>query len=346
MPEHHEMRLELQRTAQAGLDPEDVEGVRAGMMRATGDAVAMLGRLESEMIFVGKGFTDSTKTAGMVDLGQEALLAAMLRSYGDGTEGFRRFRRGEIAMEGRRVAVVLELTAGEPDRWWRAIRRIGTGNAQVGVFHSEWEESAGEGFDGLEEDLHEWIDVSKVEVGEMRREMKPNAPAEDIRMAIALVQGDLPSHPCEVGHVLGNMLDTDLVANGLKCVLVFAFRPGLIERWEIRGKLNCSLEDMVRAIAAQGPVDAMAVVHPAVVAMPDGVTRRCFVTMVERNGRMGHRLLPLEYEGSVTTALAPILRDAGPVPDGGAWIGVKPSVDIDMRSLGPVEVGPGEIAEG
>ncbi len=346
MSEHHEMRLELHRNAASGLDPSDIAGIRAGVLRASANLVAMAGRLESELLFVGNGYTDSTKTAGLADLGQEALLAATLRSYGDATECFRRFRRGEIAIDKHRVAAVLELVPGEPDRWWRALRRVGTGAAQVGVFHSEWEEREGEGLEALEEDLHEWIDVSKVEVGGMNRELRPTPPADDIRMAIAMATGDLPAHPCEVGMLLGNMIDADLLANGLKCILIFAFRPGLIERWEIRGKVNCTLEDLVRAVAAQGPVDAMAVVHPAVVNMPDGVTRRCFVAMVERNGRMGHRLLPLEFEAGGVRGLDPILRDAGPVPSGGAWIGVKPTVDIDMHAVGPVEIVPGAVAEG
>ena len=90
----------------------------------------------------------------------------------------------------------------------------------------------------------------------------------------------------------------------------------------------------------------MAVVHPAVVDMPDGVRRRCFVTMVERNGRIGHRILPLEFEDGKASALPPMLRDAGPVPEGGAWIGVKPTVEVDLHAMGPVEMGTGEVAEG
>jgi hypothetical protein len=342
--EQQHLRLSLQREPAAGIDAGDVAGLRAAILRSTADVFSMNGRLAGELLFFGEGWTDTARTDGAVELGQEAVLAMMLRSYGE-PEVLRRFRRGEFVSGGQRFLGVAELVPGTPDTWWRAIRRVGTGAANVGVFHDEWSEGEGTTLDALEEELHEWVDASKVEVTHMHRELQPQAPSEDLRMAIAEVSGTLPDHPCEVAYVLGGMLDAELLRPGPKCLLVFAFRPDTLERWEVRGKLGCPVEDLARAIAAQGPVEAMAVVHPAVVDMADGVRRRCFVTMVERKGRVGHRILPLEFDGKVARALEPKFRDVGEVPPGTGWIGVPPTVILDLTAVGPVEVAEGELPE-
>jgi hypothetical protein len=96
------------------------------------------------------------------------------------------------------------------------------------------------------------------------------------------------------------------------------------------------IDDFARGIAAQGPTEAMAFLTPAVIEI-GGVTRRCFKMLVERAGRVGQLVMPLENKDGKIAGGPLKFRDEGPVPPGGRWNGVPPEREVSLTVAGPVD---------
>ena len=337
MPEKtFHLEIQLQREPLSG-DAHDLPSLRQGLLHHLEEVISMKGGVEADMIFIYGGFAEVVPAKA---LGNEPTAATFFRAYqGSGQVPLHRFRRGEARLKvgdrSRRVVAILQLLPGDGDRWWLAWRPFGVSKDQVGILYDAWVEREGEGINMLEDPFQDWLKADKAEVTSLKLgEPEPDAP-EDIRMAVTEAKGTLPDHPCAVAEVIGRMVHEEVVNHGVPRLLVFVFRPGVLERWEVGGRLRVPVEDFVRAIASQGPTDAVAIVHAGTMAMPDGGEHlRCIVIMAERNGRVGERRLPLRFEEGKVTALPPLFRERGEVAPGTGWIGVAPSKEVNLFPAG------------
>lgn len=114
---------------------------------------------------------------------------------------------------------------------------------------------------------------------------------------------------------------------------MFAVREGSLERWELGGKLTVSTDDLIRGIAAQAPTEAMAFLTPSVIEL-GGLTRRCDRMLVERAGRVGQFVLPVETKDGKIQSAELKYHDEGRVPAGGQWIGVAPETPCEPDGRG------------
>lgn len=348
MSEERQFQLKLERCP-LSVDASDLQGLREALRSRASDTAALTGALSNELLFAGPGYLETMDIKSLLDDDQQHFTAAFLRRYeGDG-QVKRRFRQGvaHFRIEGtlRRVVVLLECTSDEPLCWWHTWRIFGVNAAQVGVWHGPWNEEQGQGVEALREELREWVDVGEAELLAQQRTLQENPASEDIRMAVMEFRGELPEDPREIASILGQHLDSEIVAHGLPRLLILAFRPSVLERWEISGKQRVSLDELIRAIACQSPVLAMAIVHPSVVEMTNGEKYRSVTILVERDGRRGQRVLPLRVHEGKGQAGKPVFEDRGTVPPEHRWIGVPPKVDIGLVALGPLEMPMGTIGE-
>ncbi|MCK6530442.1 hypothetical protein L6R50_23755 [Myxococcota bacterium] len=350
--ETRRLNFHMQRIPWTG-DCSAVEGLRKGVMSGVEDAFALAGACPFSLLFFGDGFHENMVLKSAIDPGEEAMLAAAIHQFASRPEVRRAFRIGEVLVsdgDGRltRALAAVERVAPEGDGpvgWWAAWRRVGTGEANVGVFREDWHQATGAGWDSMPEGLGEWLDPGTASIEKMGQEVTGPGPQPEIRMGMMSVNGELPEHPCEVAQVLGNLFDAELLQRKPGGWWVYAARPGTLERYEVSGPLPCPLDDLLRSIAAQGPVDAMAVTHPAVVNTPEG-SHRGYVTVVERRGRKGLRIRPMVPAGQDFEWKDPVFQDHGPVGEAGLWIGVPPPPEVNLSVLGPVGSGGAVVPEG
>lgn len=310
-------RFDFQRAALQELDPRDTNRVRGWLLDRTDNLVTMRGRAPDELIFFSSTHLEATATTGHRD----PHLASLLRTFGDG-EVIRRFRTGNLP--GR--AVVVEWSGG--DRWWVAMRRYGVSEG-VGIWLDEWKVAEGSGLETAPGDIKAWLDASQVELLGMDQGEARLQP-EDIRMGTVEATGELPDDPLAVGHILGEMHDVELLSTPFDYTIVFVFRPGLLERWEVR-RLHAPFDDFVRAIVSKGQVDAVSVVQGAVIEMPDGTRKKCLLTTTERLGTVGQRALPYEVRGTEIHTLEAVFRSLGARRQ---WIGVPPQSNVQLEATG------------
>ncbi len=340
----HHFHLEGERRPLFG-DARDLAGVRDLVLTNAANEVALTGRLRSAFVYVLDGNQEHMPVDKAEDLGKETILAGLFRNLAQRNGVLRAFRQGERRVEvdgrGRRAAAVLELDMATGG-WWLASRLFGTGEASVGVFHGEWEEREGAALDELDEPFREWLDAGTSTI-EIKGQAVEPGPGEDIRCA-TIPWPAVPPDPPGVGVQLAQAFFPEFLAKPLDCLIVFALRPGSLERWELRGKLSLTVDDLARGIAAQGPTEAMALLTPSVIEL-GGVTRRCLRMLVERAGRLGQLVMPLEIrDGKIVGGGELKYRDEGPVPAGGQWIGVAPEREVNLNVVGPVDAG--EVPEG
>lgn len=144
----------------------------------------------------------------------------------------------------------------------------------------------------------------------------------------------LPPDPAGVGVQIAQAFFPEFLQRPLDFLILFACREGSLERWELRGRLGLSIDDLARGIAAQAPTEAMAFLTPSVIEI-GGVTRRCYKMLVERSGRLGQFMMSLDIKDGKITGGQLKYRDEGPVPPGGEWIGVAPERDVNLTVAGP-----------
>jgi len=350
--ETRRLNFQMQRAPWTG-DCSAVDGLREGVMSGVEDGFTLAGACPLSLLSFGDGFQERVFLASTVELGEEGLVAAAFHLLASRPEVRRAFRIGEVLVDDGEGGLVRALAALErvaalddaPVSWWAAWRRVGTGEAGVGVFREDWHQATGIGWDTTPEGLSEWLDPGPATIENMGQQVTGPVPGPEIQMGMVAIEGELPEHPCEVAHVLGNLFDEELLRRQPIGWWIYAARPGALERYEVSGSLPCPLDDLIRAIAAQGPVDAVAVTHPAVLNTPDG-NHRAYATVVERRGRKGIRIRPMVPDGSGLTWKAPVFQDHGPVGDAGLWIGVPPPDAVSLSALGPVGMRRGDVPEG
>lgn len=342
------MELQFERTGMPGCEQATVEDVRARLLKFLDDSVALGGTCASHCVFVRPDAWDSLPLDGLADLGDECLLAALLRTL-TASEGVRfGFRYGEVALPdgetSRRAVCVLQWIGGDAESWWLATRWLGQGEARTGLWHGEWRESTGSGHGQLPEPLQEWLDPEKTEMGSV--EHGPTRPVEpDIRAAFMDWAEALPDDGKIIAQILGERLgvDRELITQGQPAILAFVWRTSVLERWEIKGRLPTDLDDFLRGVAAQEPTQAIALVHPCVVNL-DGVQHRGFATVVQRHDTRVRRVLVVRMgpDGRPANFRAFITEEVK-FAEGQGWIGVAPKNEIEFTALGMEDVAGNRI---
>lgn len=343
MSDEHEFHLEGDRRPLYG-DVRDVGALRSWARTNAETEVAMTGRLRSAFVYAMDGHSEHMPVDKAEDIGKETILAALFRDLGRRDGVLRAFRQGERFVEvdgrGRRAATLLEwdLATGS---WWLAWRLFGTGESSVGVFHGDWQERVGTTLDELDEPFREWLDRGTATIETKGQSVTPGA-GEDIRCA-TIPWPALPPDPAGVGVQIAQAFFPEFLQRPLDYLILFACREGSLERWELRGKLGLTIDDLARGIAAQAPTEAMAFLTPSVIEI-GGVTRRCYKMLVERSGRLGQFMMPLEFKDGKIAGGQLKYCDEGPVPPGGQWIGVAPEREVNLTVAGAAD--GKEMAEG
>lgn len=331
----HHFQLEGDRRPLYG-DVRDVPALRAWARTNAENEVAMTGRLRPALVYTMEAAFEHMPLDKAEDIGNERLIAALFLNLARRDGILRAFRQGERRVEadgrGRRAAAILEYDLAD-GRWWLAWRLVGTGEASVGVFHGDWIEREGTTLDELDEPFREWLDAGTATIETKGQSVTPG-PGEDIRCATT-PWPLLPPDPAGVGVQIAQAFIPEFLQRHLDYLLVFVCRDGCLDRWDLRGKLSLPLDDLIRGIAAQAPAEAIALLSPAVIEI-DGVTRRCYRLLVERAGRIGQLVLPLDIKDGKIQGGEMKFRDEGPVPPGGHWIGVAPAREMNLTVLGPV----------
>ncbi|RME23805.1 MAG: hypothetical protein D6798_12800 [Deltaproteobacteria bacterium] len=345
---HEHLDIHFHRSLAGDLDTHDVETQWATTIRQAEAAVLLGGEIADTLVLFRDDDILSAPVEGMVDEGEERLVAAVLRHIlGDDVLG--RFRFGERSVpspEGpRRAAVVLRLPQGDPG-WEVRWRFFGETPAGVGTWHSDWHEARGLAIEDAPAWLVDWVDDRRAEVTGQQLHEHPEPPELDIRAARL---GPLPltsEDPRELAEALHASLDREIVHQGLDALLVFVLRAdGVLERWELRRIEPFNIDDMIRAICAHAPTTAVALVHPANVTLPDGRALPGIATVVQRAGRQIYRALPIDPRPDGPVLLTPFFQEADRVHT--PWIDTPPSVPIELTPL--LDDGPtswtGEVPE-
>jgi len=158
----------------------------------------------------------------------------------------------------------------------------------------------------------------------------------------------LPDEVGEIARLAGGLTLADASRGPLGCLMVLVLHEQQFERWEFRGELPCTVDDLVRAISGYSQGRAVALVHDGVVSLesPDGTEdRRSVVTTVEHEGRRMVLLQTLTVaEGAFHPAEAFLQEGADPGVDG--WIGVPPTEEVRIEFPVPENAPGGTVGEG
>lgn len=334
------LQLRIQRRKDPTIDPEDVEGLRATLLQGLSDMVAHSGAAPALFHCVRAGVMETMMLGeAAADPEQELALAAALQQLQQRDDGWRAFRQGEALLRGddgrlRRAACLLE-RLGEGG-WWLATRFFGIGEAGVGVQYGDWAHAEGQEVSDLPEALQSWLDTSKIQAASYQQdEDAAPAPAPDIQTAFMAWPHGLPDDLVQAAEIIARLQDQEVVQRGLGALLVLVLREEMLERWEVRGELPCTIDELVRNFTGREAAVAAAVVHPCTLNSPDGQVRRGIATVFERDGERATRVLPLTFppeKQGRPVALAPILVARQEIPPEQRWIGVPPKVVINLTA--------------
>lgn len=350
MSETRKLELQFERTGMPDWQDAPIEQVRARILQFLDDTVALRGKCPNQCLFVRAEAFDALELDGLVELGDESVLAAILRAL-TVSDGVRfGFRYGEAALpdaeSNRRSVCVLQWVGGESDAWWLATRWLGEGEARTGLWHGAWRESSGSGLADLPEPLHEWFDAEKTEMGNLvPGETKPVEP--DVRAAFMDWSEPLSDDGKEIAQIVGERLgvDRELMTRGQPAILAFVWRTSVLERWEVKGRLPTDLDDFLRGVAAQEPTQAIALVHPCVVNL-DGVQHRGFATVVQRHDVRVRRVLVMRMgpDGRPANFQAFIAEEVK-FGENEGWIGVPPKNEMEFTAAGMEDAMGNKIRE-
>lgn len=337
MPEPVVLQLQLQQQPLFDLDPHDAAAARAWRLRRIEHEVTLTGALPPRMVLVGVGVQRLGHLEPRLEPDLELQHAALFSLAAQQPDVVRAFREGELTVEegdGRyRVVVTLEY-AHATGRWWTAQRRVGTNQVAVGVFHGEWREREGVGLEALDERLREWVDTGGIQLGEATHELTPDPTIPELLCGIATLNAQPPPDAKVYAEIVGGMVDPELAQRLPTGLEVFAFVGLEVHHFLVRGALPFPIDDLVRAIAARGPADAVALRYPGVAEI-DGESHRAVFCAVECAGRRHDRVVALALEQGRPVALRAFHHDVGPVGPEGCWLGVAPkNAEVTLFLLG------------
>lgn len=344
MGEKRRFQIRVQREPLSEIEGGDAEGIRGLILERSSREVVLTGACAPRLYFAYDALLEEAPLPDEIDPESAPLWASTFVELAS-RDGVRQsFRVGELhesREDGprRRVLAVLHLANPSARTWSLHWHHFGTGKASVGVPHGTWQRLEGQGADALPRWARRWLDTGRAEVEQISERTEPSGQGSDLRMAIAEFPHELPLDGCAIARWIGDQVDEELLGEPPFLFLAFAFRPGTVERWEIRGRFTCSLDDLMRSIAQQGETLAMALIHPCIVEMEDGERLRGIATVVHRAGHKARRVLPLAQRGDSVVPMDPLFQGEEPLPEGTGWIGVPPSQDIGLHVDEDQEIG-------
>lgn len=340
MPDTERLRIETQLLRRpAECDPSDVEALRAWSCSTVEAIIALQGRLPHAGRWFRREHEEFGSLEDLVEMGKEDATTVFWHQLGQREGIVAYLREGELNLrdEGgsmRRTAVVLQ--AMGDGGWWLATRPFGTDRVGVGQLHGPWTYRTGRGAEELPEGLVEWFHSERAEFGEIEQsEFAPPEPDLDIRAAyLPPLVGELGDAP-QVAIGLGRACDAEVLGRGLTCHIVFAVTDDALERWELRGDLPCSIDDVVRNIIRMSSPRAVALVTPGVCTTDEG-TKRAVHTHAEVPGtdQRARRILIVDFESDGTAkAAGEVVQQRGLSPTE-RWFGVTPATELELTPLG------------
>ncbi len=332
--------LEIRRRPAFGLVTDDRHAVTSAVRHLAEKAWTLAGQLDPEAHFFGEGWWEEMPLRPVLgDGGEDEKVAALVLRAASRSEVRHAWRVGDgwVREEGRRMRVIglLELRDLDARAWTLHVRRVGEGEAGCGVLHGEWVTTDGVGADALPAPFRAWLEAGtwKIEAFEMNA-LDAEPPRPHIRASVLTVPRDVPATVEGMADLVGRVVDPEALRGLPGGMLVFALRGRDLERWEIYGELPCSADDIIRAIGAYSQAEALALVHPGVLQVDEGPTRRAVLVTAERDGHRVLRALALDFapDGTVRP-LGAYMQDEGEIADG--WHRVAPSepVTIDLEAV-------------
>ncbi len=226
----------------------------------------------------------------------------------------------------RRAICILETA---PDATWRTSWRFVKYDSTLRRSEpfGPWHERAGAGpprgfpFEG-------WLEPARLDAEQS---------GIDVRMGTGEIPFVAPESADTLLELVGGMLYSQIAAEGgLDCDVVVALTGKQFQLWEVRGRLPCSFDDLVRAVAYDTEADAVAVFQPEKGPGADvHIVARCEVGQ----HRAAQRLVMERREGRVVRSRIELLEDRA----GSRWLGVSPDTAIELKALetpqiwGPVD---------
>lgn len=343
--ERRRFEVEVTRRPLSALDSADDEAVRAFLLACAEEQIRHTGGAAAGFRFFTADTHEWAET-GAPDPGDERFHATCFRQLGQRPGVVRRVREGEarvaIAGSHRRAAVVLEWQP-PGDAWWLAWRLIGEREGQVGVFFGDWVVSQGTGVETLPEPFREWLEGEPVESARVSHRPGELNPGE-LLFGATRMAAPAPDDPVAVLDLMAPLANREILENGLRGLQVFAFEGVVAEHYLFLGRLDGTLDDVVRNVASRGNPDAVVVVFAGVAAV-GGEDRRSVMAVVElRDGRRAHRVIPVVWDAAGNVHLPRAwTRPLPPAEPGDRWLGVPPALRFD---LSPLPLAGGPIAEG
>lgn len=343
--ERRRFEVEVTRRPLPALDPDDDDAVRAFLLGCAEEQVRQTGGAATGFRFFTADTHEWAET-GSPDPGDERFHATCFRQLGQRPGVLRRVREGEarvvIAGRHRRAVGVLEWQPSG-DAWWLAWRLMGEREGQVGVFFGDWAVSEGCGADALPEAFREWLQGEPVESARVSH--RPGAlNLGELLFGATRMGSPAPDDPVAVLDLMAPLANREVLENGLRGLQVFAFEGVVAEHYLFLGRLDSTLDDVVRNVACRGSPDAIVVVFAGVAAV-GGEDRRSVMAVVElQDGRRAHRVIPVAWDAAGNVQLPrAYTRALPPAEPDDRWIGVEPAVRFDLTPL-PLPGAP--VAEG
>jgi len=320
------------------LDLSDTAAVRDWIKFHAERRISQFGTQHATVRFLSAGLQETGDLQALVEAGQpETALAAIFRQLAARPGVIRRFREGEVlvkdelGMPRRAVGVLEHLPGADGDSWWVAYRFVVSGDGGVGVLVGNWIEREGAGLEALGKPFRDWLDAGDQEALAYRLTpgSRPPKPG-DFTVSIATWDTSALGDAVAVADLIGQHTDGEILARGLDHHIVFVVLDGAVERWDLHGPPPCSLDDLIRNITAVADYWAVGLLQPDTVVL-EGVERKAVSIYVEMAGRRAKRVLPVTFMPDGTLkGLGVALSDEGAVPAGEGWIGVEPSVDLNL----------------
>lgn len=336
MPEL-QISFTMEREPFAGTDVHDAAAMQALVQAFAELQFHLRGQLPPVLRCYGAAFVELVSLDKIVDLGEEAQLAAVFRSLAERPGVVRRFREGDLVFRvddtSRRAIGVLEHLGGE--RWWVTWRMVGVGRGEIGVMLGEWTEAAGEGLEGLPEPFQEWFDIGTVELGPLKSGPL-NPTADDVRMYPLELPAEFQLWPNAeaFADALGRSMEPEVLSKGIGCLLFFSYRGREGCRWEFHTKVPVGPDDVARGIARQVKPDALACCWLGI-AKVDGVDHRAFFVLTQIGDRQARRITAIDLQPGRPPVMKLALMHVREKVGANGWFGVEAADGFEMFMLGP-----------
>ena len=152
----------------------------------------------------------------------------------------------------------------------------------------------------------------------------------DVRAVVRDWTEPLPEHPEAVFEAVWPVLGA-VVVDSPNAMIVATIAEGRYMRWEVRGRLPGTIDDLVRCMVEYSKAEAVVVVHP--VPVPSGVEadEALSFTCESPTGRIPYVVSVRHVDDGVSWQLGR-LADPDVQP---RWVGVPPGGDVVLWEMGP-----------